>query len=280
MNQEAAPLGLPLPLTGSTRLFAIVGDPIDQAGSPGLFNQAFRKYDVPAVLVPLQVPASALSELLSLFRQSGNWDGLVVTVPHKVAMCSLVDELGPAARRTGAINAIRKEADGRLVGDNFDGEGFTRGLAEQGHGLLGRRILMIGAGGAGRAIAHALADAGAGAITLVDRDPQRAEQLAAAVRAENAAVTARAVPTGEERLDEHDVLVNCAPPAARGLPVDLSKASAGTLVVDIVLKPAWTPLLAEAASRGLPTHTGIHMLSGQVEAILAFFRLRTVATAP
>lgn len=279
MSKEAAPLGLPLPLTGGTRLFAIVGDPIDQAGSPGLFNQAFRKYELPAVLVPIQVPASGLRELLSLFRQSGNWDGLVVTVPHKVAMCSLVDELGPAARRTGAINAIRKEADGRLVGDNFDGEGFTRGLAEQGHALRGRRVLMIGAGGAGRAIAHSVADAGVSAITLIDQEQQRAEQLAAAVRAENPKVTARAVRRGEERPDEHDVIVNCAPPATSGLPVDLSKLGEDALVVDIVLKPAWTPLLAEAASRGLQTHTGIHMLSGQVEAILAFFRLRTSATA-
>jgi shikimate dehydrogenase len=279
MSKEAAPLGLPLPLTGGTRLFAIVGDPIEQAGSPGLFNQAFRRFDLPAVLVPIQVPASGLRELLSLFRQSGNWDGLVITVPHKVAMCSLVDDLGPAARRTGAINAIRKEADGQLVGDNFDGEGFTRGLAAQGHVVRGRRVLMIGAGGAGRAIAYALADAGVSAITLVDREPQRAEKLAAAVRAENPAVSARAVRSGEERLAEHDVVVNCAPPAALGLPVDLSRAGAGTLVVDIVLKPARTPLLAEAGSRGLPTHAGIHMLSGQVEAILTFFRLRTSTAA-
>lgn len=279
MNREEAPLGLPLPLTGGTQLFAIIGDPIDQAGSPGLFNQAFRQRETPAVLVPIQVPAAALRELVSLFRQSGNWGGLVVTVPHKVAMCSLVDELGPAARRTGAVNAIRKESDGRLVGDNFDGEGFLRGLAEQGHALRGRRILVVGAGGAGRAIAHAAADAGASGITLVDRELQRADQLAAAVIAEYPALTARGVRAGDERPEEHDVIVNCAPPAGQALPVDLSKVGERTLVVDIVLKPSWTPLLADAASRGLQTHTGIHMLSGQVEAVLAFFRLPASALA-
>lgn len=277
MNRHEPLPGLPLPLTGGTRLFAIVGDPIDQAGSPGLFNMAFRKHGLQAVLVPLQAPAPALRDLLSLFRQSGNWDGLVVTVPHKVAMCSLVDELGPGARRTGAVNAIRKEADGRLVGDNFDGEGFIRGLAEQGHALRGKRILMVGAGGAGRAIAHAVADAGATGITLVDREVERAIQLAAAVRAENPGVITLGVRPGEECPENHDVIVNCAPPSGQALPVDLSKVNRETLVVDIVLKPSWTPLLGDAASRGLATHAGIHMLSGQVEAVLAFFRLPTHA---
>lgn len=273
MTKEEAPLGLPLPLTGGTRLFAIIGDPIEQAGSPGLFNQAFRKHGIPAVLVPLQIPAAALPEMLSLFRRSRNWDGLIVTVPHKVAVCELVDELGPAARRTGAVNAIRKDKEGRLVGDNFDGEGFVRGLAGQGHSLSGRRALIVGAGGAGRAIAHAVAQAGAFGITLVDRQPERADELAAAVKAESPAVATNAARPGTERAEEHDVIVNCAPPAGDALSVDLSKARSGTLVVDIVLKPAWTPLLADAASRGLKTHTGIHMLSGQVDAVLDFFHL-------
>jgi shikimate dehydrogenase len=273
-----APLGLPLPLSGATRVFAIIGDPIDQAGSPGLFNQAFRKHSLPAVLVPLQVPASALGNLVSTFRQSGNWDGLVITVPHKVAMCSLVDELGPGARRTGAVNAIRKDPDGRLTGDNFDGEGFLRGLAQKGHSLQGKRILMVGAGGAGRAIAHAVADAGAVAITLVDRDVERAEQLAAAVCKEHPNVAAVGARPGQARPSEHGVIVNAAPPSGQVLPVDLSTVEPGTLVVDIVLKPAWTPLLADAASRGLPAHEGIHMLSGQVDAVLAFFRLQARTT--
>lgn len=273
MTNEEALLGLPLPLTGGTRVFAIVGDPIDQAGSPGLFNQAFRKHGISAVLVPLCVPSAALGDLLSLFRKSQNWDGLVVTVPHKVAMYSLVDELGPAARLTGAVNAIRKQSDGRLLGENFDGEGFVRGLAEQGHALSGHKVLITGAGGAGRAISHAVAGAGAAEITLVDQENQRADQLAAAVKFENPSLRVRAVTLGEERAEDYDVIVNCAPPAANATHLNLSMAGKQTLVVDIVLKPAWTPLLAEAKAQGLKTHEGIHMLSGQLKALLDFFRL-------
>lgn len=274
MSQDDVPLGLPLPLTGATRVFAIVGDPIEQAGSPGLFNQAFRRHGIEAVLVPLQIPDAALPDLLATFRQSGNWDGLVVTVPHKVALGQLVDDLGPAARTMGAINAIRKTSGGRLVGDNFDGEGFLRGLEREGHTVKEKRVLIIGAGGAGRAISHAVSGAGARAISLVDRDAAKASALAAAVHAHHPGIEVHGVSPGSERVEAHDVIVNCAPPAGSALPVDLSEAASTTLVVDIVLKPAWTPFLASAAARGLATHTGIHMLSGQVEALLAFFQLR------
>lgn len=273
MSQDDVPLGLPLPLTGATRVFAIVGDPIEQAGSPGLFNQAFRRHGIEAVLVPLQVPDAALPDLLATFRQSGNWDGLVVTVPHKIALGQLVDDLGPAARTMGAINAIRKAPGGRLIGDNFDGEGFLRGLEREGHTVKDKRVLIVGAGGAGRAISHAVASAGARAISLVDRDPAKASELAAAVRAQHSGIEVHGVALGSGRVEAHEVIVNCAPPAGSTLPVDLSKAASTALVIDIVLKPAWTPFLADAAARGLATHTGIHMLSGQVEALLAFFGL-------
>lgn len=273
MSELDAPLGLPLPLSGATRLFSILGDPIEQAGSPGLFNQAFRKHGVPAVLVPMHVPASALAGALALFRHSANWDGLVITVPHKVAVGSLVDELAPAARLTGAVNAVRKESDGRLVGDNFDGAGFIQGLRQEGHTVQGRRVLMIGAGGAGRAIAYAVAAQAAASVTLIDREEERARQLADAVGREHPAVPVSALRQGLESSGDHDVIVNCAPPDGESLAVDVSAARSGTLVVDIVLKPAWTPLLAAAHARGLPTHAGVHMLSGQVDALLGFFRL-------
>lgn len=273
MKPEDVTLGLPLPLTGATRLFAIIGDPIDQAGSPGLFNQAFRARGLPAVLVPLHIPTSGLAELVRVYRQSGNWDGLIVTVPHKVDMCAFVDDLGPGAQNTGAVNAIKKAPDGRLIGDNFDGAGFVRGLGHHGHALPGKRILMIGAGGAGRAIAHAVARAGAAQITLTDRDGSRADELAANVAARHPEVAVRALALGQEQAAAHDLIVNCAPPDRENLPVDLSKAKKGTLVVDIVLKPAWTPLLAAASASGLETHAGIHMLSGQIDEILEFFGL-------
>jgi shikimate dehydrogenase len=265
--------GLPLPLTGATRLVAIVGDPIDQAGSPALFNAAFRRHGIGAVLVPMLVAAKDIPALVASFRATRNWDGLVVTVPHKVAIAECLDELAPAARRVGAVNAIRKTGDGRLIGSNFDGAGFVRGLQTQGHALAGKAVLVIGAGGAGRAICHSIADEGPRFLTISDLDRARAEALAASVRAEHPGLVVR---SGIADAREHDVVVNCSPPdpgSPHSLPVSLDGADELSLVVDIVLKPPWTPLLDAAKARGCATHSGIHMLEGQVDAVTEFFGL-------
>ncbi|HTJ94164.1 MAG TPA: shikimate dehydrogenase, partial [Pararobbsia sp.] len=107
--------GVPGPLSGSTRLYAIVGDPIAQVASPRLFNTAFRERGADAVLVPMHVPPAALRGVIDTFRATHNFDGLVVTVPHKIAAVEWVDELGPHARLTGALNTIRKADDGKLI---------------------------------------------------------------------------------------------------------------------------------------------------------------------
>ncbi len=264
-------VGVPLPLDGATRLFAIVGDPIAQAGSPGLLNAAFAASGSRAVLVPMHVAADGLATLLAAFKATRNWDGLVVTVPHKVEIARLVDELGKNALRTGAVNAIRKLPDGRLQGDNFDGAGFVEGLRSKGHQLGQKRVLIVGSGGAGRAVAHAVADEGPVAITLYDIDASAAEALKASVQGEHPELN---VEVGLPMATEQDVLINCTSlgmGADDPLPVDISGLAPSTLVVDIVLKPPVTRLLTLAAEAGATTHQGLFMLSGQVDALVRFF---------
>src|SRR5512139_3945728 len=111
--------GLPLPLSGKTRLYAIIGDPIAQVGSPGLFNAAFRRRGAKAVLFPAHVAPQDLAAMISAFRAIRNFDGIIVTVPHKIAVMDLIDDVLPSGRRIGAVNTIRRAEDGRLVGDNF-----------------------------------------------------------------------------------------------------------------------------------------------------------------
>jgi len=268
MTEEV--LGLPLPLSGATRLVAIVGDPIDQAGSPALFNAAFRRRGIGAVLVPLHVASKDIAGLLATFRATRNWDGLVVTVPHKVAIADYLDELAPAARRVGAVNAIRKTSDGHLIGSNFDGAGFVQGLRSEGHTLARRDVLVVGAGGAGRAICHAVADEAPRSLTISDVDDVRAKSLAESVSIEHPGL---AVHPGTPDARGHDVIINCSPPDPKSptaLPVSLEGADERSLVIDIVLKPSWTPLLEAAKVRGCKTQSGVHMLSGQVEAVLKF----------
>ena len=141
--------GLPLPLTGRTSLYAILGNPIAQAGSPALFNSAFRRRGATAVLVPMQVKAADLASTLRGLRGVGNLRGLVLTTPHKAAAIGLVDSIGAEARLVGSINAVRCDPDGRWHGENFDGLGCLRGLRAAGHSVAGRRVLVVGTGGAG-----------------------------------------------------------------------------------------------------------------------------------
>lgn len=266
--------GLPLPLSGATRAYAILGDPIAQVASPRLFNSAFRQRGAEAVLVPLHVAPHDLPAVISAFRAIQNFDGLIITVPHKVAALELMDQVGAMGARIGAVNVIRKQ-NGRLIGDNFDGVGFVRGLRQRGHELAGRRVLIIGSGGAGRAVAHAVLDENPAAMRLFDVDRERAENVAGELRRVAPDVP---VDCGEPDPAGFDVAVNCTSVGMRPddpFPLPVDRLAPSTLVVDIILKPSVTPLLAEAGRRGCATHAGIHMLQGQVEAVCDFFGIRS-----
>lgn len=265
--------GLPLPIAGDTRLYVIIGDPIVQAGSPMLFNAAFRALGQRAVLVPLQVAPARLDDLLGGLRGAGNLGGIVVTVPHKLAVLEHLDEVGASGRRVGAVNAIRCEPDGRWVGDNFDGAGCVRGLLAAGHRLEGCRVQLIGAGGAGRAVAHAFAEAGIASLAVADVATERARSLVDSLAAAHPAL---AVSTGLAPAPNTDVVMNCTPLGMRPddpYPLDPERVVPGTLVVDAILKPARSPLLEACAVRGCVVQPGRPMLEGQVAEILDFFGL-------
>lgn len=206
-------------------------------------------------------------------RAITNLDGLVLTVPHKIDALRLVHELGPAAQRMGAVNAVRRLPDGRLVGENFDGAGFIGGLRTRGHELAGRRVLVIGCGGAGAAVASAIAEESPRALRLYDVESRRAETLAARIKTSEPALN---VVAGHRDPAGMDVVVNCTSLGMKEgdeLPVDVRRLEASALAVDIVLKPEITPFLSEASARGCATHSGTHMLAAQIEAICDYFSL-------
>ena len=262
-------------ITGVTGLYAIIGDPIAQVMSPTLFNAAFERLEADAVLVPYQVDANGLMQAMQGLRQVKNLKGIIVTVPHKIAGADIVDKLGSAGSCIGAINAIRVEADGSWTGDNFDGAGCVRALRAAGHELVGRSALIIGAGGAGSAVAFALAQAGITRLTLNDTDPSRIERLAAQLALHIPTV---AVAAGSNDPTDKGIVVNCTPVGMKPddpLPIDIDKVAPDTIVVDVILKPDVSPMLVKARARGLATQNGRAMLEGQVNAVLNFFGWRT-----
>ena len=266
-------LGVPLPLNGRTRLYAILGDPIAQAGSPGLFNRAFKRLGLEAALVPMHIKHQDLNSIIQTFRAVKNFDGLVVTVPHKIALTSCLDEIGKMAQRIGAVNAIRKLPDGRLLGDNFDGAGFIEGLRRRKFSVTGKSVLIAGAGGAGRAVAHSILDEGPSKLAIFDTDTQRTAYLCAEL---STYANGSEVTSSEPDAFGYDVIVNCTSVGMKPsdpLPFKIDRLNQGTLVVDIILEPALTPLLQKAHAHGCAIHQGFHMLDGQIDTICRFFGL-------
>jgi len=260
-------------LDGATRLYGIVGHPIAQARSPEVMTAWLQRTGRNAILVPLHVPPESFDQAMKGLMLLGNLDGLVITVPYKARALALTDACLPMAAQVGAVNALRRNADGSWHGGIFDGTGLVGALRAEGFEPAGRRIKMLGAGGAGSAVAIALADAGARALDIFDTDAERAASLARRVAGHYPACDAR-VAADPASLDGHDLLINCTPIGMRpgdGMPAPFGRLDPGLFVVDIIMKPQTTPLAEHARACGCRVMNGIPMLDRQVEAVMSFF---------
>lgn len=262
----------PLPIvTGATRLYGIIGDPIEQVKSPEVLTARFRDAGVNALLVPMQVKAETFDETIRGLKALANLHGLIATIPYKVRAAAAVDKLWPTGKRVGAINAMRREPDGRWAGDMFDGKGCVTGMRSNGIDPKGLRVMLLGAGGAGSAIADALAEAGVRSITLFDQDRPKASQLADRLMRAHPETECRA---GEPTVDGQDVLINATPIGMSpkdGVPAHFPRLDPKLFVVDIVVKADETPLLACARAAGCRTMAGRTMVTSQADLIMRFF---------
>ncbi len=260
-------------ILGTTRLYAIIGDPIEHVRTPMAFNAHFEAHGIDAVCLPIHVGRDDLDRGWAGLNAIRNLDGFIVTSPHKAGALRLADAAAGDAALAGAVNTVRREPDGRYTGTLLDGLGFVAGLRRHGHEPAGRSVYISGAGGAGNAVAFALARAGAAAITVHNRTRSKAGDLAA--RLASAWPDCR-VALGTADPSGHDMAVNATSLGLQpgdALSFDLDAASPGTLVAEVVMKPDTTALLERAAARGHPVHRGIHMLEGQLSEMMAFFGL-------
>jgi shikimate dehydrogenase len=249
-------------VTGRTRVLVLIGDPIHAAKSPQLFNPLFVTQGRDAICIPMQVQADGLDAFVAGIRRVTNLDGLLVTMPHKIRMVELVDELHPSARAVRAVNVVRN-LHGRWTGAMFDGWGCVLGMRWEDHDPRGRRVFLVGAGGAGSAIAFAAAEAGAVALTIFDVDKVRGQALANAV---SALVPACETRFGSPDPTGHDIIINATPLGMRAgdaLPVDPMLLPVGSTVVDVITQPDPTPLCQAALSRGCRVQGGRAMHEGQ-----------------
>ncbi|HSQ80339.1 MAG TPA: ThiF family adenylyltransferase [Casimicrobiaceae bacterium] len=258
-------------ITGKTTLIAHIGYPTEAFKAPMIYNPYFEQAGIDAVVMPMGVKGEDYAGFLrSLFRMT-NIRGALVTMPHKVTTVALVDEVTPTVKIAGSCNAILKRPDGTLLGDMFDGAGFVRGAQRKGARLANAKVLVVGAGGVGSAIAASLAAAGIASIRLFDANPPVADALASRLRLHYPQL---AVETGTKDPAGCDVVVNATPlgmNAGDPLPIDVSRIAVGTFVGEVVMKEEYTPLLRAAMEKGCPVQVGTDMLFEMIPAYLEFF---------
>lgn len=260
---------LTLPLSGATRLFVIVGDPIAQVKSPAGITAGFVRRGVDAVLVPVQVGAQDVAGLLAALDGVRNLDGIVATVPHKFAAFAHCATVTPRAERLKTCNMMRRNPDGRWHGDMGDGLGFVDALRRRGGEPAGRRTLLVGAGGAGRAIGLAFLDAGVSELAIHDTDARRRDDLVALLRQ----VAPGRVRVGSDDPAGFDIVANASPAGMRAsdpLPVRIDRLAATMSVACVITEPAETPLVAAARRLGCTVSTGVDMFAASQEAIVDF----------
>lgn len=262
-------------ISGKTTLIPHIGYPTEAFKAPLIYNPWFDRHGIDAVVMPMGVKAEDYPGVLKSLFKVTNVRGALVTMPHKVTTVGLLDESSTAVKIAGACNAILKRLDGTLLGDMFDGAGFTRGLKRKGFAIAGARCLVVGAGGVGSAIAASLAADGAKSIALFDTDPATAEGLAARLRQHYPGLDARA---GSNDPEGYDLLVNGTPLGMRPgdpAPVDVSRIAPSTFVGEVVMKVEITPLLQAARERGCRFQVGTDMLFEMIPAYLEFFGFGT-----
>ncbi len=258
-------------IRGTTKLIAHIGYPTESFKAPMIYNPWFEKAGVDAVVVPIGVKAEDFAASFGAIFRFSNIHGALITMPHKVSVVDHLDEVTPTVKIAGSCNAVLKRTDGTLFGDMFDGEGFVRGVKRKGQKLDGARVLVVGCGGVGSAIAASLAAARVAEIGLFDANDTSAQALGARLVEHYPKLK---VTTGSNDPAGYDVVVNATPLGMRAgdpMPMDVSRIAPSTFVGEVVMKQEMTAFLNAVIARGCQYQIGTDMLFEQIPAYLEFF---------
>jgi shikimate dehydrogenase len=251
---------------GGTMLAGVIGWPVAHSRSPLLHNFWLSRYGIDGAYVPLPVRPGRFDVAVRGLQAAG-FRGANVTLPHKEAAFAIAEHLHRSAVRSGSVNTLVFAEDGRIEAHSTDGDGFVASLEARGVDVTRGPALVLGAGGAARAVAASLSDRGV-TVSIANRTRARAERLAGALAGDGASITAIDWSCWTDRLPDHALLVNTTALGMEGGPddvfaPDLARAPSGMVVADIVYVPRLTPLLRAAVARGLPIVDGTGMLLHQ-----------------
>lgn len=261
-------------IDGHTQLVGIIGNPITQVRTPQLFNASVAKQGLNVVCVPFHVESAQLNTIVAVAAAVKNMHGLIVTIPHKEAVVAACAKLTDTARLVGSVNAMRYDRDTKTwFGGNFDGEGFIGGLRERGHSLAGKRVLLLGAGGAGKAMAYAIAREQPAVLIIFNRAFDKAKKLVERLQTALPGAEIEACGDIGARSDEIDVVVNATSLGLSDsdpLPFPAERLRSGMLICEAVVRDGGTALLKAAEAKGCTVHHGQWMLYGQAVEIARF----------
>lgn len=257
--------------TGKADVFVMLAHPVGHAKSPGAFNEIFEQKGLDSLMVPVSCRPEDFDTFWAGITATENIRGAIISVPYKSTIYSKCAAAHDRAARVQSVNSVRRQADGTWYADNFDGVGFIDALNANKHQIAGRKILQVGAGGAGASLAYCLAEAGAAEIRLTDIERGRAQKLASLVAK---AFPACRINVGDPDPSGMHMAINATPVgmhAGDPFPFDVTRLTPEMTVVDIIMEPAETPLLRLARERGCRIQPGRPMMDFQIKAMSAFF---------
>lgn len=255
---------------GRTRLYAILGHPIVQVRSPQAITHELRRRGHNAIMLPFDVAPADFDGVFSRLAGIANLDGLIITIPHKVRVRELVDKVGPLAQISGSASVIARTSDEKWVGELFEGMGCVAAIRNRGVTFAGKRVLLLGAGGAGSGIAAEIARQAPATINIDDPDGNKSERLIARIAP---LFPATHLAVGRLRLDEIDILINASPVGmldATQTPVEMRRFPPQLVVADAITEPAPTRLLRTAEESGCLAIYGREMFDSQIVAACDF----------
>ena len=258
-------------VNGKTRVYGIVGDPIEQVRSPEMVTWEMQKRDHNAVLIPMHIARDEFDTVMPQIMRMRNLDGLIFTIPFKAQAIALAKTLGPQASQIGAINALKKHSNGAWSGEIFDGMGCVEAFKQRGITLQDKRLQLIGLGGAGSAICVALAYEKPKLLRLFDINAQTTERMAKMV---NTISPQTVVEVGLPFAKGIDILLNASPVGMLSdarLPLAVEQFKKELIVFDAIVMPENTPLLSLAQDCGCQVVRGREMMLGQISKIVDYF---------
>lgn len=256
-------------LDGATRLFPIIGDPIKYVESPVRLTRTFAERDYNGICVPLRVPAEDLDAVMAGLRAARNVDGILVTMPHKFTVFAHCATSSDRAKMLGVVSVVRRNSDGTWHGDMLDGLAFVKAQRDHGARPEGARVLLVGAGGAGSAIAIAMLEAGVDELIIHDADEARVAELIGLL----SDLGRGRVTAGPPDPAGCDLVCNASPMGmdeGDPLPVDAALLASSMFVGDVIAGHGLTPFLQAAEAAGCRTANGGHMVEAAQEVMADF----------